>query len=371
MNILVLNAGSSTIKFRLLEAPGYRSLAQGVVEDIAEGTGLTHREGLERVLTSVGRRDVQAVGHRLVHGGEKFSGPTLLTEAVIQDLRALSALAPLHNPAGVLGIDLAREAWPSVPQVAVFDTAFHRTLPPHAYRYAIPEDLYRERGIRRYGFHGISHGDVVRRTAAILQRAPGTLNLISLHLGNGASAAAVRDGRSVDTSMGFTPLEGLVMGTRSGDLDPAVVAHLQRTTARTPDQVEELLNRESGLLGLAGTRDMRDIERRAQAGDARATLALDLFCYRVKKYVGAYAAALGRLDAVVFTGGIGEHSAIVRSRSLENLSILGIALDESKNRASSAGERELQAGDGVRILVLPADEERAIAEQTAACLASA
>ncbi|HEV3028091.1 MAG TPA: acetate/propionate family kinase, partial [Planctomycetota bacterium] len=260
-----------------------------------------------------------------------------------------------------------RKIWPEAPQVAVFDTAFHHTLPPPAYTYAIPEALAREQGIRRYGFHGISHASVARRSAAMIRRPLESTNLISLHLGNGASAAAIRAGRSVDTSMGLTPLEGLVMGTRSGDLDPAIVSFLARRTGAGIDDIEKILIHESGLQGLAGTNDMRELERRARDGDARARLAVDVFSYRLKKYIGAYAAALGRLDAVAFTGGIGEHSAFIRALCLEDLSILGIALDEEKNRRPGAGEREIGAG-AVRVLVLPADEELEIATQTAACL---
>jgi acetate kinase len=365
MRILVLNSGSSSIKYRLLEPPRAEALAGGLIEEIRD-----HREGLRRVVSSLAAGGVDAVGHRVVHGGELFREPVLLTDDVLRRLKSLDPLAPLHNPANVLGIETAREVWPDAPQVAVFDTAFHHTLPPAASTYAIPEALAREHGIRRYGFHGISHASVVRRTAAALGRPADSVNLISLHLGNGASATAIRGGRSVDTSMGLTPLEGLVMGTRSGDLDPAILPLLVRRTGRSADEAEALLLRESGLKGLAGTNDMRELERRAAAGDGKAALAIEIFAYRLKKYIGAYAAALGRLDAVAFTGGIGEHSARVRSACLRDLGILGIALDEEKNRAPGPGEGEIGAGP-VRIFVIPADEEFEIAIQTAALLGAA
>jgi len=289
---------------------------------------------------------------------------------VLEELRSLNPLAPLHNPVNILGIDIAGELWPDVPQVAVFDTEFHHTLPPKAFRYAIPEDLYRRYGVRRYGFHGISHSYVARRAAALLTRSPESVNLISLHLGNGASAAAIRAGACVDTSMGLTPLEGLVMGTRSGDIDPAIFAYLARVAGKSPADVETLLVRESGLRGLAGTNDLREIERRAEQGDERARLALEVFCYRTKKYVGAYAAALGRLDAVVFTGGIGENSALVRAKSLDDLSILGIRIDEQKNRSAEDGERSVHAEGSLPVFVVPTQEELEIALQTAACITS-
>jgi acetate kinase len=359
MRILVLNSGSSSIKYRLLDPPRSEALAGGLIEEVTD-----HREGLHRIVSGLG---IQAVGHRVVHGGDLFREPLLLTPVAVERLRSLNPLAPLHNPANLLGIETAREVWPDVPQVAVFDTAFHATLPPAAFTYAIPEDLARRHGIRRYGFHGISHGFIARRTAALLQRPVASTRLISLHLGNGASAAAIRAGRSVDTSMGLTPLEGLVMGTRSGDLDPAILPLLVRATGRSADDVETLLLRDSGLKGLAGTNDMRELEQRADAGDERAGRAIEIFAYRLKKYIGAYAAVLGRLDAVSFTGGIGEHSARIRSACLKDLELLGLVLDEAKNLAPAKGEREIGAGP-VRVFVIPADEEVEIAAQTAACL---
>ncbi len=358
----MLNSGSATIKYRLLDLTRSAAVAGGMVEEMGD-----HRDGLNRIVTSLSGQQIDAIGHRVVHGGDRFREPLVLTDSVIETLRMLNPLAPLHNPANLLGIERAREVWPQAPQVAVFDTAFHHTLPPPAFTYAIPEAVARRHGIRRYGFHGISHASVARRSAALLRRPLETINLISLHLGNGASAAAIRDGRSVDTSMGLTPLEGLVMGTRSGDLDPAIIPFLARSTGAGLDEIERILIRESGLQGLAGTNDMRELERRAREGDARARLAIDVFSYRLKKYVGAYAAVLGRLDAVAFTGGIGEHSALIRELCLRDLTLLGITLDEDKNRSSATGEREIGAG-AVRVLVIPADEELEIAVQTAACL---
>lgn len=360
--ILVLNSGSATIKYRVLGMPQAASLASGLEDALPD-----HRRALGRVLDRLREtcRGLFAVGHRVVHGGERHREPVRVDGSVVASIRSLSPLAPLHNPANADGIEAALALWPSVPQVAVFDTAFHRTLPPWASRYAIPPALQ----VRRYGFHGISNAFVTRRAAAMLGRPAESINLIALHLGNGASATAIRGGASVDTSMGMTPLEGLVMGTRCGDLDPAIPAILARAGGKTLQEIDGILNEHSGLRALAGTHDMREIERRAADGDADAALAIDVFAYRVKKYVGAYAAALGRVDAIVFTGGIGENSARVRSACLRDLSILGIEIDEIRNRGVSSAEREIQSpGGAVRILVVPADEEREIAGQTLRCL---
>ena len=280
-------------------------------------------------------------------------------------IEELIPLAPLHNPANVTGIKVMRELLPDVPQVAVFDTAFHQTMPARAFHYALPAEFYRSYGVRRYGFHGTSHQYVAGEAARHLGRPLETLNLITLHLGNGASATAIERGRSIDTSMGLTPLEGLVMGTRCGDLDPAVHFYLARKTGRPFEEIEGILNKESGLKGICGVNDMREIQDRAQGGDAQAELALEMFCYRVRKYIGAYYAALGSVDAIVFTGGIGENSAAVRTKSCEGLSALGITLDERRNNADAGGIREIQAEEGrVRILVIPTNEEHEIARQT-------
>jgi acetate kinase len=312
---------------------------------------------------------VDAVGHRVVHGGDRFSAPVVVGDAEAEAIRALEPLAELHNPVNLLGIERLRAALPDVPQVAVFDTAFHQSLPEHAWRYALPADLADAHGIRRYGFHGTSHAFVARRAAEHLGLAPGALNAVTLHLGNGASAAAIQGGRSVDTSMGMTPLEGLVMGTRSGDLDPAIVPFLMRRTGRGAAEVERLLNHDSGLLGLCGERDMRAVRRRAAAGDPRAATALAVTAYRLRKYIGAYLAVLGRVHALVFTGGIGEHDPESRAEACAGLEHLGIALDPARNAAAGGDEPVADVArpeSAVGILVIPTDEELEIARQTRA-----
>ena len=413
MQVLVLNSGSSSIKYRLFDdgggavdpggtgPGGLTLLARGLVERIGESTSTAaqtvvaadggetedaedrlriadHAEGfrwiVDRLESSGLANDLGAIGHRVVHGGEEFSAPTVIDEAVIARIQAQIPLAPLHNPANLTGIEVARELRPELTNVAVFDTAFHATLPPAAYRYAVPERLLTEQGVRRYGFHGTSHAYVARRAAAALGRAEEACKLVTLHLGNGASAAAVDGGRSVETSMGLSPLEGLVMGTRSGDLDPAVIFHLIREAGMSPDEVEQVLNRESGLLGLCGDNDLRTIEDRAAAGDEAAQLALDVYVHRIRKYLGAYAAVLGRLDAVVFTAGVGENSDTLRAAICADLEVLGVRLDPSRNdgvRASKApgGVAAVHTDDSeVAVLVVATDEEREIAEQTLAAL---
>jgi acetate kinase len=308
---------------------------------------------------------VGAIGHRVVHGGEQFRAPALVTDAVLDGIRRALPLAPLHNPANLLGIEVAREFAPGVPQVAVFDTAFHQSMPAHAYLYALPYELYEEHAVRRYGFHGTSHGFVARAAAGLLRRPLAELDLISVHLGNGASATAIQRGRSVDTSMGLTPLEGLVMGSRCGDIDPALVFYLARQTGQPYRDIEALLNTGSGLKGLCGHHDMREVLRRAGEGDERARLAVDLFCYRIRKYIGAYFAVLGRLDALVFTGGIGENQPGIRAQCCAGLDALGIRIDAQRNTAPDTAVREVQAGAaGVRVLVIPTNEELEIARQT-------
>jgi acetate kinase len=394
MKILVLNAGSSSIKYKLFDMTGPTVLAAGLVERIGEEIGAlrhettgrapveielpvpTHRAGLGQAVrllldpeTGVIERpeDVAAVGHRVVHGGERFSEPVVIDAAVLDTIRELIPLAPLHNPANLAGIEVALELFPQAVQVAVFDTAFHQTLPPHAYRYALPNELYEEDGIRVYGFHGTSHQYVSRTAAEHLGRSTGHCQLITAHLGNGASITAVAGGKSVDTSMGFSPLPGLVMGTRSGDVDPAVGFHLMRARGMTVDEVDDLLNKRSGLVGLTGENDLRDIEARMEAGDAAARLGFEVYIYRIRKYIGAYTAVLGRVDALVFTAGVGENSAAVRAGVCEGLAGLGYAVDPEKNAAGKTGPvTEIQAdGDGVKILVVETDEELEIARETA------
>ena len=398
MKVLVLNSGSSSIKYKLYRSDTWRSVAAGSVTRIGEPQGEircrwtagdgaeqnrtqtlpipNHRVGLDRIvaglretgaLTNVA--ELAAIGHRVVHGGEQFSRATRVDDAVAAVIRDLIPLAPLHNPAALDGIEVARELFPDLPQVAVFDNAFHQTMPPEAYRYAIPEYLYREHRVRRYGFHGTSHYYVAKRAAALLGRPLPACNLITLHLGNGASATAIRAGQSVDTSMGLTPLEGLVMGTRCGDIDPAIHFYLCRNAAMDTDALDALFNRQSGLLGLCGVNDMREIHRLAAEGDARAALAVGIFCHRLRKYLGAYYAELGRVDAVVFTGGIGENDAEVRERTCTGLESLGIHLDPAANGASGGGERAISRAESpVKLLVIPTNEELEIAQQAFAAV---
>jgi acetate kinase len=365
VNILALNAGSSTLKYRLhrmVGADAADTLVEGTVEHVAgQTTAAAAQTAVERCL-SLG---VAAVGHRIVHGGARFTEPTLVTQAVLDSIRQLQYLAPLHNPVGAAVIEAAARLLPHVPQVAVFDTAFHRTLPEVAALYAIPYELSTG-GLRRYGFHGISYRYVTGRLLECLQREPAGTRLIICHLGNGASVCAVRDGHSVDTSMGFTPLEGLVMGTRSGDIDPGLLLHLQTAQGKSPAELDDLLNRQSGLLGVSGqSGDVRALEKAVAAGDARAELALAMFAYRVRKYIGAYVAALGGVDAVAFTAGIGEHSAALRQRTCAGLESLGLVLDPRLNQGAVPGARRISADDSqVPVWVVPTDEERQIVRET-------
>ena len=314
--------------------------------------------------------ELAAIGHRVVHGGEQFQCPTVVDDVVVAAIRAQSPLAPLHNPANLDGIEVARQLFPTVPSVAVFDTAFHQTMPRTAYRYAIPEYLYRVHRVRRYGFHGTSHHYVGERAAEFLGTPFDQCNLITLHLGNGASVTAIQAGRSIDTSMGMTPLEGLVMGTRCGDIDPAIVFYVAQHLGLDNQALDDLLNRESGLLGLCGVNDMREIQRRAADGDDAAALAIGITTHRLKKYIGAYYAELGRVDAIVFTGGIGENDADTRHHACAGLEGLGIVLDEAANRSPLRGERAISTADSpVRVLVIPTNEELAIARQALAAVA--
>ncbi len=397
MKVLVLNSGSSSLKYQLFDMEGRVGLASGMAERIGDpGSRLVHRqrEGIGRpvevpagdvpdhaeaidriaaVLTDGGLveegESFAAIGHRVVHGGEVFREATRIDGKVVEAIRDQCRLAPLHNPANLVGIEVALERQPGVPQVAVFDTAFHGTLPPRAYRYAIPEDWYASHGVRRYGFHGTSHAYVAREAAARLGRPIEELNLITLHLGNGASACAIEGGRSVETSMGLTPLEGLVMGTRSGDLDPSVAGYIAGQAGLSPEKVEAALNRKSGLEGLCGASDLRDVLEREASGDERAALAVDVYVHRIRKYVGAYPAVLGRVDGLVFTAGVGENSPDVRERVCDGLEGLGIRIDPARNRAQAAGSRTIHAeGGAVAILVVPTNEELEIAEQTLRCV---
>lgn len=377
MNVLVLNAGSSSLKFSLTDTERQRHVVRGQVERIGQENAVLrmgrhseavsasdHAEALRCALAKLDLSIINAVGHRVVHGGD-FTESSLVSQDVLERLERFVPLAPLHNPANLAGIRAALAALPRVPQVAVFDTAFHQTVPEKAWRYALPKNLADEYGYRRYGFHGTSHRYVAGKLADALKRPLEELRLVVLHLGNGASATAVLHGRSIDTSMGFTPLEGLVMGSRSGDLDPGLVLELARLFGT--DQANRILNKESGLLGLAGASDLRDVHRRIATGDEIAGLALEIYTYRIKKYLGAYAAAMGGMDAVAFTAGVGENDAEVRARSLEGLDFLGLSLDPAANR--SGGPRITTPDSRTEAWVIPTDEELAIAIETEQVLA--
>lgn len=395
MKILVINNGSSTIKYQLFDMDTDAALASGLMERIGEphsrlehtAAGAApvadttpvadHRAGLERIAALLtgpqgalaGAGDLAAVGHRVVHGGETFREAVIINDEVLQVIEEFAPLAPLHNPPNLAGIRVAREIFPHTPHIAVFDTAFHGTIPPHAFHYALPYSLYQKHRIRRYGFHGTSHRYLAHAAAAHMGRPIEMLNLITIHLGSGASMAAIQNGRSIDTSMGMTPLQGLIMGTRCGDIDPAVPFFLARHEGMSLDQIEDLMNKQSGLKGLCGLNDMRDIlERRAQ-GDPRATLAVDMYTYSVKKHIGAYMAVLGRVDALVFSAGVGENAALIRALACEGLEGLGVRLDPDMNARIGDWPREIQAqGAPLRILVIHTDEEREIARQALALI---
>ncbi|MEU3795694.1 acetate kinase [Streptomyces fructofermentans] len=390
--VLVLNSGSSSVKYQLLDMTDRSRLAVGLVERIGEETSrlkhsplatggaarettgpiADHEAALKAVAGELAKDglgldspELAAIGHRVVHGGQLFTEPTIVDDAVLAEIERLVPVAPLHNPANLTGLRTARALRPDLPQVAVFDTAFHTTMPESAARYAIDVRTADEHRIRRYGFHGTSHAYVSRATAALLRREPEDVNVIVLHLGNGASASAVRGGRCVDTSMGLTPLEGLVMGTRSGDLDPAVIFHLMRVGGMSADEVDTLLNKRSGLIGLCGDNDMREIRRRIDEGDERARLAFDIYIHRLRKYIGAYYAVLGRVDAVAFTAGVGENAAPVREAAVAGLESLGLAVDGGLNAVRSDAARLISpAGSAVAVAVVPTDEELEIADQT-------
>ncbi len=369
--VLVLNSGSSSIKFQLVDPVAGTAPLSGLVEQIGEpnspvvdhaaGLRLIHRQLID---SGIDLAAVRAVGHRVVHGGNLFYAPTLITDEVVAGVARLSELAPLHNPANVVGIEVARTDFPAVPHVAVFDTGFFHSLPAAAASYAMDHDIAAHYGIRRYGFHGTSHEYVSGEVAALLDRDPGDLNVIVLHLGNGASASAVRGGVAVETSMGLTPLEGLVMGTRSGDIDPGVLFHLNRTAGLGVDELDELLNRRSGLKGLCGVNDFRELLELRGAGGARgeaAALAYDVYIHRLRKYVGAYLAVLGRVDAIAFTAGVGENAPSVREDALEGLDGLGIVVDAERNRSGKGARIISTEASPTTVLVVPTNEELAIA----------
>lgn len=392
MNIFVVNSGSSSIKYQLFQMPSEDPVCSGLVERIGlEQASITHKvftAGQEQVthlalelpdheagLQEVGRlltderigvirdpADIEVVGHRVVHGGESFAATAVITPAVKNEIKRLFPLAPLHNPPNYLGLEVAEKIFPQAKQVAVFDSAFHQSMPPEAYRYAIPNAFYREQGIRAYGFHGTSHKYVAGQATAYLGKPDA--KIITVHLGNGCSMAAVAGGKSLDTSMGFGPIGGLIMGTRSGDLDPAVIFHLINQLGYDPEQVNNLLNKRSGMLGLTGFSDMRDITKALEAGDEPAKLAYELYTYRIKKYIGAYVAVLNGLDALVFTAGVGENDAKVREMVCQNLDYLGLLLHSGKNQERGRRIRKINQEEGrVKILIIPTNEELEIARQ--------
>jgi acetate kinase len=396
MKILVINTGSSSIKYQLFDMNRKKALVTGLAEKIAEDTSVLthnivnnngdarkkvenkkipdHAEGLKRIVELLvdpewgvikNKSEITAVGHRVVHGGESFKSSTVIDELVIRAIKENIPLAPLHNPPNLKGIEVAQSIFPDAPQVAVFDTAFHQSIPPKAYLYALPYKLYTKNRVRRYGFHGTSHAFVAETAAEYLKKMYTKLNLITVHLGNGASMAAVKNGKCVDTTMGLTPLEGLVMGTRSGDIDPALPFFLADNLNMSLKDIDRLLNKESGMKGLCGINDMREVEERAEAGDKRCITALEVYAYRIKKYIGAYYAALGRLDAMIFTAGIGENSPFIRSLCCSGLEELGISIDKQKNEQQCRDIREINISGGkVKVLVIPTNEEKRIAQET-------
>lgn len=394
MKILVLNSGSSSVKYQMIDPEKEECLAKGVVERIGmagamlthkpkdkeqvrlTGEILDHKVAIEYVLSILlsknhgviqDKSEISAVGHRVVHGGEAFSSSVLINSDVIKEIAQCIDFAPLHNPPNLKGIRATQALLPNVPEVAVFDTAFHQSMPQESFIYGLPFVLYKRHGIRRYGFHGTSHLYVSDRAAKLMKQPKDKLKIITCHLGNGSSIAAVKHGNSIDTSMGFTPLEGLLMGTRSGDIDPAVVLHIMNKEELTMHEMNTLLNKHSGIQGLSGlSSDMREIEE-AMDGNEQALLAHQVFCYRLKKYIGAYAAAMNGVDAIVFTGGIGENSSIVRRDTLSDIQYMGVELDAKENNKRGKGEREIQSKNSkIKIMIIPTNEELVIARDTMA-----
>lgn len=359
MSILVINAGSSSIKYSLYDANTLSVIDHGLIEEISN-----HHEGFEVMkqqlhVHNVDITQVTAFGHRIVHGGERFTQPTLIDDALIEDIRELTSLAPLHNPANLEGVYAARSIAPNAVHIAVFDTAFHHTMPDYAYRYAIPNRLYESYHIRRYGFHGTSHSYVSTQAALLLNRPLSQLNLITLHIGNGVSACAIEKGKSIDTTMGMTPLDGLMMGSRSGSIDPGIITYLANKANMSIGEIDTLLNKQSGLLGIAGTNDMRTIIEASESNDSNAQLAIEMFTYRLKKQLGAYMATMSHVDGVVFTGGIGEHSALIRALTCAGLEHIGIKMDAAKNTLHKSQIHQDESS--VKLLIIPTNEELQIA----------
>jgi acetate kinase len=385
MNVLVINTGSSSLKYQLFDMVTQSVLAGGIVERIGETQGiLTHtdvsrgkQEKIQKTQPIPNHKEamllvaglitlkIDAVGHRVVQGGEDFKAAIRINGAVKKAIQANNPLAPLHNPPNLVGIQLAEELFPGKPQVAVFDTNFHQTIPEKAYLYALPYEYYSDYKIRRYGFHGTSHKYIANKTAQLMGKNPGEVNLITLHLGNGCSICAVKQGECQDTSMGMTPLAGVMMGTRSGDLDPAIFGYLMNHTGMTQMEIDAVLNKRSGLTGICGLNDLRDIHARASQGDKFASLAVEMFAYQIKKYIGAYAAVLGHVDGLVFTAGVGENDNIVRAKALEGLSVLGIEIDPDKNNVRSPDPRRIHGTNSrIQVWVVPTNEELQIATET-------
>ena len=395
MNILVINCGSSSLKFQLIDSESEKQIAKGLCERIGiEGSQLVyqpaggekeetvtpmpdHTKAIELVLNALTNEktgvvksldEIGAVGHRIVHGGEKFAASTIITDEVIEAITACNDLAPLHNPANLIGIDACRKLMPNIPMVGVFDTAFHQTMPKEAYLYGLPYEYYEKYQVRRYGFHGTSHSYVSKRVAELLGKNYEDLKIIVCHLGNGASISAVKNGKCVDTSMGLTPLEGLIMGTRSGDIDPAIIEYIAHKENKSIDEVMTVLNKKSGVLGLSDnlSSDFRDLEKSYVAGEDRGLRTIQTFAYRVAKYIGAYTAAMNGVDVICFTAGVGENSPLVRNLACERLGYLGIALDQEKNNKRGE-ELEISTPDSkVKVFAIPTNEELAIARETAA-----
>ncbi|MCF6203250.1 MAG: acetate kinase [Methylococcaceae bacterium] len=398
MKILVLNSGSSSIKYSLFEMDDLLVLASGFIEKIGEARSIhkycltdsygeikkmadtqpvsDHRQGLASIIQLMQKSgminhasELSAIGHRVVHGGEKFHQPVMIDQAVLMEIKKMIPLAPLHNPANLMGIQETLKFSGGIPQIAVFDTAFHQSMPAYAFLYAIPKQFYEQKHIRRYGFHGTSHHYVAKQAAKFLNQPLHSLNLITLHLGNGGSVTAIKQGKSVDTSMGMTPLEGLIMGTRSGDIDPAIPFYLNQNYGMSSEEINAMLNKKSGLKGICGENDMRTIHAMADAGDKDALLAIDMYCYRIKKYIGAYCAVLGKVDALVFTGGIGENDGQMRKTICDDLSLFGLSIDLHKNAMASTKTIDIKDKNStLSILVIPTDEELEIAMQTMICV---
>ncbi|MDA8737090.1 acetate kinase [Aquiluna sp.] len=362
--ILVINSGSSSLKYQVIDVANGNSLLSGTIERLED-----HSEAFQQALDALSASSITplAVGHRVVHGGERFSEPVLIDDEVEDEIEKLIPLAPLHNPGNLSGIRAARRAFPELKQVAVFDTAFHQSMPESSYSYAIDTQLAREHGIRKYGFHGTSHSYVTKQAAKFLKVPLARFNGVVLHLGNGASACAIEGGRSLDTSMGMTPLAGLVMGTRSGDIDPGVIFYLSREVGLSLSEIDELLNKESGLRGIAGVSDFRDLSAAADSGEPEARLAIEVFVERARQYLGGYLARLGRVDAVIFTAGVGENSPAIRAAICADLASFGIAIDKDLNTASSSQTRVISNSE-VKVLVVPTNEELEIASLTAALI---